>query len=138
MVFWAIIRGMGIVATGVQKVGKPEKFAPASKFIETVEYDPKGSTMDITFKSGSKYRYLDVSPVTFLSFKSSPTFDSYYSRAVKGNLQSVKLVDAGIGREKSAPLKKIKEVNFLDTGLRKQLARRNSIAGTVARAFSVL
>ncbi len=128
---------MGSVATGAVRASKPEKFAPASKFISTVDYNPKEQTMDITFKSGSKYRYLEVSPVTFMSFKASPTIDSFYSRAIKGNVQSVKLVDAGIGREKSQPLKKIQEVNFLDSGLRKQQARRNSIAGTVARAFAV-
>lgn len=134
----AYISTMAIIATGAVKADKPEKLAPASKFIGEIAYDPKERTMDITFKSGTKVRYLDVSPVTFLSFKQSPTIDSYYSRAIKGNLESVKLVDAGIGRQKSAPLKKITEVNNLDTGLRKQQTRKDRIAGTVARAFAVV
>jgi len=120
---------MGTVATGAINLTKPEKFAPASKFIGEIEYDPKNETMDITFKSGSKYRYLDVSPMTFLSFKSSPTQDSYYARAIKGNIQSVKLIDQGIGREKSTPLDKVHDRRTLDQGLKK-------MEGTVARAYA--
>lgn len=129
---------MGSVATGSAKLAKLEKFSPASTFIELVEYDPGAHTMDLTFKTGTKIRYLDVSPTTFLSFKQSPTFDSYYARAVKGNLQSVKLIDRGIGRTKSAPLDRVKKEHSLDAGLRKQEARSKRIAGTVARAFSAI
>lgn len=129
---------MGSVATGSAKLGKSEKFSPASKFIELVEYDPVANTMDLTFKSGTKYRYLEVYPTTFLSFKQSPTFDSFYARAIKGNVQSVKLIDKGIGREKSEPLKKNTDRRTLDAGLRKQQAHEQRIAGTVARAFAAV
>lgn len=129
------IFSMGSVATGSAKLGKLEKFAPTSKFIASVEYDSVGKTLDLTFTSGSKYRYIDVTPVTFLSFKQSPTIDAFYARAIKGNLQSVKLIDQGIGREKSAPLDRVRKEHDLDTGTRKQESIRKQIAGTVNRAF---
>jgi hypothetical protein len=117
-------------------LNKAEKFSPASTFIEAVEYNPKENSMDITFKSGSKRRYLDVSPVTFLSFKQSPTFDSYYARAIKGNLSSVPLIDASIGREKSVPLNKIKREGTLDRGFKVQQGKSVRRVGTVSRAFA--
>ncbi len=127
---------MASIATDSAKLGPSEKFSPGSKFIGVVEYRADAKTMDITFKTGTKIRYLDVDRVTFLSFKQSPTFDSYYSRAIKGNLQSTKLVDQGIGRQKSAPLQTIKEDKDLNAGLKKQEARQEKIYGTVDRAFA--
>lgn len=107
-----------------------EKFSPSSKFIELVEYDPKANTMDVTFHSGSKVKYLRVFPATFLSFKQSPTHDAYYSRAIKGKLMSVKLVDKNIGRKEGSPLKVVKKEKTLNVGLKQR------IAGTVARAWT--
>lgn len=115
---------------------KKESFAPASKFIELVEYDEASKTMEVTFKSGSKHRYLMVFPSTFMSFKKSPTHDAYYSRAIRGNLPSVKIIDANIGRKESSPLKAVKKEQHLDRGLREQIARSERTAGTVARAFN--
>lgn len=122
---------MALVATGSASLAKREKFAPASKFIAAVEYDPVAKTMDVMFKSGTKTRYLEVYPTTYLSFKQSPTFDSFYARAIKGNLQSVKLIDGGIGTQKSSPLKKVHDRRTLDAGIRKQ----QRTIGTVNRAF---
>lgn len=119
----------------VSGTNKLDKFSPASTFISLVEYNPKERTMDITFHSGSKIRYIDVSPTTFMSFKQSPTHSAYYARAIKGNVQSVKLVDNAIGYNKSTPLKKDREEQALDKGLRHQIARIKRIDGTVNRAF---
>lgn len=126
----------GIATGGVTNQGKGDKFSPASSFLELVEYDPSDLTMDITFKSGAKHRYFRVYPSTFLSFKQSPTHDSYYARAIKGNLMSAKLVDASIGRNTSTPLKTVKKEHTLDAGLRKQQSTNDRIAGTVARAIN--
>lgn len=127
---------MGSIATGVETLRKAEKFSPDSKFIELVEYNPKEKTMDITFRSGTRVRYLSVNLNTYLSFKTSPTIDSFYARAIKGNIQSVKLVDQGIGRQKSEPLKKVHDRRTLDAGLAKQQTREQRTHGTVARAFA--
>jgi hypothetical protein len=136
--FIATFQPMGIVATGGVDLSKPEKFSPGSKFIELVEYNPKDNTMDLTFRSGSKRRYLQVFPTTFLSFKQSPTIDAFYARAIKGNLMSVSLVDKNIGRKESTPLKPVKKERTLDPGLKSQQSRNERIAGTIARAFSAL
>lgn len=125
---------MGILTSGANADEK-ENFSPASSFIELVEYDPENRTMDITFRSGSKIRYVDVFQNTFLSFKQSPTHSAFYARAIKGNLQSVKIISNDIGTQKASPLKTITKEQPLDTGLRKQIARTERIAGTVARAF---
>lgn len=127
---------MGVIFTGATGVVKPEKFSPASSFISEIKYDPKESAMEITFKSGTVYKYLQISPTTYLSFKSSPTIDSFYSRAIKGNSVSIKLTDQGIGRTKSMPLKKVKEEGTLNAGIRKQQARDKRIFGTVERAIN--
>jgi hypothetical protein len=127
---------VGTILAGIGNATKQEKFSPASTFISVIEYDPKEKTLDITFHSGSRFRYLQVDPTTYLSFKQSPTIDSYYSRAIKGNLQSVKLIDAGIGRDKSAPLKKVKEERTLNAGIKREQNRDKRIAGTVARAYA--
>lgn len=132
------IRPMAGVFTGTFDKKKPEKISPASTFISTIEYNPQENTMDITFKSGTKMRYLEVSPVTYLSFKQSPNLDSFYARAIKGNLSSVKLVDASIGREKSAPLDQIKKDKKLNEGIKRQQNRNERIAGTVNRAFAAV
>jgi hypothetical protein len=126
---------MGLLTTKKTDT-KKDIFAPASSFIEKVEYDPDGKTMDIHFHSGSKIRYIEVYPATFQSFKASPTHSAFYARAIKGNLQSVKIIDNSIGTQKSEPLKTIKKEEPLDTGFREQEARRKRIAGTVARAFA--
>jgi hypothetical protein len=129
---------MGIVATNSSNLGKADKISPPSKFIALIEYDPKSSSMEITFKSGTKYRYNDVSPLTYLSFKQSPTIDAYYARAIKGNLSSVKLVDQGTGRQKSAPLDQVKERKTLNAGLKKQQSANEREYGTVDRAFAAI
>ncbi len=129
---------MGIVATGGVATDKKESFSPASSFIELVEYDPTQNAMEITFKSGSKFRYFRVFPTTFLSFKQSPTHDAFYTHAIKGNLMSAKLVDKSIGRKISAPLNHKPKEHALDTGLKSQQARNERIRGTVARALTAV
>ncbi len=134
---------MAILTGSLTDVSSPskgfEKFAPQSKFMSEIAYNPKDNSMDITFHSGTKIHYIQVTPTTFLSFKSSPTHDAYYSRAIKGNLPSSKIIDKSIGRNKSAPLK---EVNALDRGLGKKTGLLNNgpgtkpVYGTVNRAFA--
>jgi hypothetical protein len=123
---------MAILTTSALDINEKEKFSPASSFMESIEYDPKEKTMDISFKSGTKIRYVGVYSSTYLSFKQSPTHDSYYARGIKGNLQSVKIIDNSIGTNKSEPLKKTKREGKLNVGLRAD----DRIAGTVARAFA--
>jgi hypothetical protein len=127
---------MGTLAASKTDSGEKDKFSPASKFIELVEYDPKTMQMDVTFKSGSKHKYFLIYPSTFLSFKKSPSHDAFFSRALKGTAMSIKIIDANIGRKESAPLKKVKKEHHLDRGIRDQNARNKWIAGTVARAFN--
>lgn len=126
---------MGIL-TGTIGADGVDKFTPASTFIEVVEYDPKAKTMDITFRSGTKTRYIDVYPTTYLAFKMSPTHSAFYTRAIKKNLQSIQIVSGGIGTQKSEPLKKITRSQTLDTGLKHQQARQQKVIGTVARAIN--
>ncbi len=126
---------MGLIATNSKSKEDKDQFSPASTFMELIEYDADAQTMDITFKSGSKIRYIEVYPSTFLSFKQSPTHNSYYSRAIKGNLQSVKIVDKSIGTEQSTPLKKVSREENLDRGLKSQQSRAKRITGTVQRAI---
>jgi hypothetical protein len=113
-----------------------EKFEPSSHFLHTVEYDEKAHTMDVTFHSGSKHRYLYVFPSTYFSFKQSPSHDAYYSRAIRGKLASLKLIDKNIGKQKSSPTQKIKKEHHLDDGLRKQRAHIERTVGTIARAYA--
>ncbi len=110
------------------------RFAPQSKFMAAIEYNPKDLTMDITFHSGSKIRYVRVYPNTFLSFKQSPTHDAYFARAIKGNLMSIKLINKNIGRKESTPLKQVKKEHNLDAGIKQTRIER--IKGGVARAFA--
>jgi hypothetical protein len=131
-----MVRFVAILTSGNRGLGEKDSFSPASSFIELVEFDENGKTMDITFRSGSKIRYVNVYPSTFLSFKKSPTHSAYYARAVKGNLMSAKIVDQGIGRKDSMPMQKMKKENLLDAGLAKHLARRAKITGTVTRALN--
>ena len=129
---------MAGIATGPTKKaeGKKDTFSPASSFLELVEYDPQTRTLDITFRSGSKHRYLQCYPATFSSFKDCQNHSVYYARAIKGNLPAVKLIDNTIGRNESAPLKQVKKEHTLDAGLRKQQAGLDRINGTIARAFA--
>lgn len=128
---------MAGIATGApKKAEKKETFSPASSFLELVEYDPAAKTLDITFRTGTKHRYLQCYPATFESFKQSPTHSAFYARAIKGNLPAVKLIDNNIGRQESTPLRKVKKEQTLNAGLRKQQSGADRIAGTVARAFA--
>lgn len=127
---------MGLIATNAKSKEGKEKFSPASTFMELIEYDEDAQTMDITFKSGTKIRYIEVYPSTFLSFKQSPTHNSYYARAIKGNLQSVKIVDNSIGTQKSTPFKKVTREEDLDSGLKSQQSKRKRTIGTVERALN--
>ncbi len=113
-----------------------ERFAPASSFLETVEYDPQQRTMDITFKTGSKHRYFMVFPATFASFKQSPSHSTYYARAIKGNLMGTKIIAHDIGRKKSTPLKTDTREHYLDRGIKEQRTRKQKQFGTAHRAFS--
>lgn len=121
---------------GVGKGQEKDTFAPSSTFIETVIYDPEAKSMDITFRSGSKVRYVDVNPSTFLTFKQSPTHSAFYARAIKGNLQSVKIVDNSIGTQSSTPLKHVQRTDKLNAGLKREQARNERIYGTVDRAIN--
>jgi hypothetical protein len=94
-------------ATGVGK----HKFAPASSFLELCEYNPQEQSLDITFKSGSKRRYVNVSPVAFQSFQTAPDHSSFYSRALKGRFVSVPLQAHPVGRVKKQALKTPKVLN---------------------------
>lgn len=127
---------MGILTSGSNAEKQKDTFSPASSFIELVEYDSKNRTMDITFHKGSKIRYINVFPSTYQTFKQSPTHSAYYARAIKGNLQSVKIIESDIGTEKSEPLKTINKEQPLDRGLKQQQAREQRINGTIARALN--
>lgn len=127
---------MGILTTNRSRKSDNDKFSPSSTFLEVIEYDEQNKTMDITFKSGSKIRYVEVYPSTFMAFKQSPTHSAFYARAIKGNLQSVKIVDNSIGTQKSTPLKRVQREEPLDRGLERQISRRDRIAGTVERALN--
>lgn len=127
---------MGFLTSGKDGEAQKETFAPASSFIATVDYDEAAHAMDITFHSGSKIRYIEVYPSTFLSFKQSPTHSAFYARAIKGNLPSVHIVQNNIGQTHSLPLKQIPKEKTLDTGLRQQQAREQRVSGTVQRAIN--
>jgi hypothetical protein len=87
------------------------KFAPASSFLELCEYDPKEQSLDITFKSGSKRRYHNVSSVAFQSFQTSPDHSSFYANAIKGGFVSTPLQAHPVGRVKKQALKTPKILN---------------------------
>lgn len=124
---------ISLTETGTE--GEKDKFAPASKYMSTVEYDPKALTMEITFKSGSKTKYFLIYPSTFLAFKKSPNHDSFFSKALKGTAMSVKIIANEIGRSPVGPLKAPKKENHLDRGLKHQQLRSKKLAGTINRAF---
>lgn len=128
---------MGLVKTAPTPEQAKDSFAPASSFLELVEYDPQSRTMEVTFKSGSKHRYFMVFPATFAAFKQSPSHSAYYARAIKGNLISAKLIDHEIGRNDSTPLKHVtRKEPALDRGIRQTRARRNEQFGTINRIAS--
>lgn len=128
---------MATILTGNESSKAKEKFAPASSFLETVEYDSDARTMDITFKSGTKHRYFMVYPATFAAFKQSPSHSVYYAKAIKGNLVSSKVISNDIGEKTASPLKRrtVKE-NHLGRGLKEQRIRKQRAFGTAHRAFS--
>lgn len=127
---------MATILTGGVGRGEKDTFAPSSSFIETVSYDWDAQAMDITFRTGSKIRYIGVNPSTFHAFKQSPTHSAFYARAIKGNLQSVKIIDSSIGTQSSTPLKKVQREQDLDTGLKREQSRNERIWGTVDRAIN--
>ena len=100
--------------------------------MELVTYDAKSCTMDVTFKSGSVYRYLFVFPATFETFRQSPTHDAYYARAVKGRLASIPVRKHSHGREEKTPLKAKTQRGSLDRGI---AGIKRRIDGTAGRAF---
>ncbi len=127
---------MGMIAGAHNLTTAKERFAPASSFLETVEYDPLQRTMDITFKTGAKHRYFQIYPSTFLAFKQSPSHSTYYARAIKGNLAGSKIISADIGRKDSTPLKHDAREHHLDRGIKEQRTRKQEQFGTAHRAFS--
>jgi len=107
---------------------KTDEFTPKSSFLESVKFDRKANTLDITFKSGSMRRYISVFPSTYESFRQSPDHGSFFARAIKGQLSSAPIVNKDIGRQRTTALKKVTQRRVLNAGIKR-------IAGTVARAF---
>lgn len=54
-------------------------------------YDAVNRTLTLTFKSGKRYRYYDVSRQRFAAFAKSPSKGSYFSSSIKGIYVSRKL-----------------------------------------------
>jgi len=112
-----------------------DKIALKSTFLESAEYDDKSQTMTLTFKTGSQYNYLNISPSTWLSFKQAPDHSSYYSRAIKGRVVGVPIKSGAVGRKQSSPLKANKlnrslnkpNGNITDNGLKRSLKRSGLI-----------
>src|SRR6185436_9174833 len=86
---------------------KTDEFTPKSSFLESVKFDRKANTLDITFKSGSMRRYISVFPSTYESFRQSPDHGSFFARAIKGQLSSAPIVNKDIGRQRTTALKKV-------------------------------
>lgn len=98
-----------------QKAGKDE-FSPRSDFMELCQYDGKANTLDVTFKSGSVYKYLNFFPTTYQAFKESSTHDAFFSKGIRGRFMSVAIQSAKIGRDEKSPLKEQTKRRTLNVG----------------------
>ena len=56
-----------------------------SSNIQNVVYDPATQTMDITFKSGGRYRYHQVSPLEHMKFMDSKSLGKAFNQMFWGN-----------------------------------------------------
>jgi hypothetical protein len=56
-----------------------------SSNIQDAGFDAATGTLEITFRSGKRYRYHGVSPERFSEFMAAPSKGSFFAREIKPN-----------------------------------------------------
>ena len=73
-------------------------FTPRSTTLHRVDYEPAGKVMQIEFRSGNVYRYLDVPQRLWAIFKLYVQCDgspgAFFNEYIKGQFLSEKLIAA--------------------------------------------
>lgn len=84
-----------------------------SSDIVSIGYDPKARTLEIEFKEGRVYQYLEVEPDTHRLLMKADSYGQYFSASISGRYRYVRLNDAA----QSAP--KHQAVAFVTANSRK-------------------
>jgi hypothetical protein len=62
-----------------------------SEWIRFVQYDPEKLVLDVTTRTGAKYRYQAVGTDTFAKLVTVESSGAYFNEAIKGKFRSKKL-----------------------------------------------
>lgn len=62
-----------------------------SSNIDTIQYDGEKQELRVTFKSGSTYEYLRVTPDTFEQFAKAESAGKFFNGTIKGQYHALKL-----------------------------------------------
>ncbi len=91
----------GLVASlsmGFVVQGRPEseteqvkRIAVKSSIIASAGYGAKGKSLDIEFRTGAVYRYVEVPPAVYAAFIESPSKGRYFGAQIRGKYSYEKL-----------------------------------------------
>ena len=63
-----------------------------SASLRSVGYDEAARTLEVEFNSGGIYRYLDVPPDTYRTFRQDESLGRYFARNIRNTYECWKLV----------------------------------------------
>jgi hypothetical protein len=73
-----------------------------SSSLRSVGYDPVAQTLEVEFRSGGIYRYLDVPPETFTAFLRDESLGRYFVRNIRNTYECWRLVRRAAESSQSA------------------------------------
>lgn len=62
-----------------------------SSSLAGADYDPEARTLEIEFRSGSRYRYDGVSPEVFAQFLAAPSHGRYFTAWIRDRYPTTRL-----------------------------------------------
>jgi hypothetical protein len=77
-----------------------------SSFLQHVSYDPSAFQMTVTMKNGAQYLYFMVYPTIMEQWIQAQSKGEFYTKVVKGQHQSTRIISKNIGKKVSHTGKK--------------------------------
>ena len=69
-----------------------QRDAVESTSLRSVGYDPADRTLEVEFNSGGIYRYLDVPPDIYRTFRQDESLGRYFARNIRNTYECWRLV----------------------------------------------
>lgn len=91
LLFFALAQPLEAVEPGEPIISRINRMPVRSSVIATIGYSRKLHALEVEFRNGAIYRYLEVPRVEYRALLAAPSIARYYDRHIRGKFRSVRV-----------------------------------------------